>query len=232
MGRLYIVATPIGNLEDISLRGLRVLQEVDLILSEDTRTARKLLNHYQISNEIISYHQHTPDRKISRLINLLKQGKNIALVSNAGTPCISDPGSRLISLIVENLPGLKIIPVPGPTALIAAASIAGLTIDRFLFLGFPPAKKKRDKFFDQLIEHLEKSRYPVIFYESPYLIIKTLTEISQKAGQRAPAIYASVGRELTKQFEAVYRGWLPEVITDIKKGPVKGEFVVVLGKKS
>lgn len=232
MGNLYIVSTPIGNLEDISLRALRILQEADLILCEDTRTARKLLDYYQISNNLSSYYQHSKIRKIDWILKLLEQGKNLALISEAGTPCISDPGSQLINAIISHLPEAKIIPIPGPSALIAAASISGLPVDKFLFLGFLPLKNKRDKFLQQIIVHLKNSKYPVIFYESPYRIIKTLTEINKKAGKNGLKLYLSVGRELTKQFETVYRGEIEEVIEQIKKGPLKGEFTAVLSKKN
>ena len=225
MAILYIVATPIGNLEGTSKRALRILSEVDLILSEDTRVTKKLLNHYQIKTPTLSYHQHSQLRKVEEILELLKKGKEIALVSDAGTPGISDPGNKLIERVVESLSGqVKIIPVPGASAVTAAASISGFPMDKFLFLGFPPVKKKRKKFF----EEVNKSEYPVIIYESPYRIIKTLEELSSFVRLRDIVVC----RELTKKFETVYRGKIKEVIKKIEKGKVKGEFVIVIeGKK-
>jgi len=149
MNTLYIVATPIGNLEDLSFRALRILSEVDLILCEDTRVTKKLLDRYQIKTPTLSYHQHSKLKKVDYILELLRKGKNLALVSDAGTPGISDPGNKLISEIMRQLGiQVKIIPVPGPSAVIAAASISGFPTDKFIFLGFPPTKKKRKKFFE------------------------------------------------------------------------------------
>ncbi len=222
---LYIIGTPIGNLEDFSFRALRILKEVDLILCEDTRIAKKLLNHYNIKTPTLSYHQHSKLKKIGHILNLLKRGKNLALVSDAGTPGISDPGGKLINLAIKQLKYLRIIPVPGPSALTAAASISDFPMDKFLFLGFLPAKRKRKKFFEEVI----KSKYPVIFYESPHRILKTLRELEA----RIPA-YRSViiCRELTKKFETIYRGSIGEVARKIEKNSIKGEFTVIIkGKK-
>ena len=169
---LYIVATPIGNLEDITKRALRILSEVDLILCEDTRVTQKLLDYYQIKTHTLSYHQHSKLQKIDYIINLLKQGKDLALVSDAGTPGFSDPGSQLIKEAAGE--GVKIVPVPGPAAGVAAASVSGFPMNRFLFLGFPPVKNKRKKFFEEIL----KSQYPVMFFESPYRILKTLTDLN------------------------------------------------------
>lgn len=222
MSILYIVSTPIGNLEDISKRALRILSEVDLILCEDTRVTKKLLNFYSIKKPTLSYHQHSKLKKIDYILNLLQEGKDIALVSDAGTPGISDPGSKLIDKVSESgTPKVKIIPIPGPSAVTAAASISGIPMDKFIFMGFPPIKKKRNKFFKEIKE----SKYPVIFYESPYRIIKTLNELSSFNGQ------VVVCRELTKKFETIYRGKIGEVIEEIKKGKVKGEFVVITNKR-
>lgn len=225
MPNFYIVATPIGNLEDISKRALRILSEVDLILCEDTRKTRILLDRYQIKTPTISYHQHSKIQKIDYIIDLLKQGKNLALVSDAGTPGISDPGNMLIQKIIESLDDLvRIIPIPGPSAAIAAASISGFPMDKFLFLGFPPIKKKRKKFFEEIIN----SKYPVIFYESPYRIIKSLEELEMIN----PKLGLVVARELTKKFETVYRGKVNEVIEQIEKDVIKGEFVVIIEGKN
>ncbi len=221
MSTFYIIGTPIGNLKDISLRALEVLKNVDLILCEDTRVAVRLLGHYQIKTHLLSYHQHSKIEKVDYIIDLLRQGKNLALISDAGTPGISDPGNKLVERLVEVLGSqVKIEPLPGPSALTAAASISGFPIDKFLFLGFPPAKKKRNKFFKQILE----SHYPVIFYESPYRILKTLKEI---AGLE-PGFKVFVCRELTKKFEESYRGSIEEVIKKLEEGKILGEFVVIV----
>jgi len=224
MAALYIVATPIGNLEDISKRALRILSEVDLILCEDTRVTRKLLERFGIKTETKSYHQHSKLKKTEEIIQLLKRGKNLALLSDAGTPGISDPGNKLISKLVENEDQqVKIVPLPGPSALTAAASVSGFPTDKFLFLGFPPAKKKREKFFKEVVS----SNYPVIFYESPYRIIKSLTEL-RTLNKQLPIV---VCRELTKKFETIYRGQIEEVLEQLKEDEIRGEFVVIVRGK-
>ncbi len=221
MSNLYIVATPIGNLEDISLRALRTLKDVDLILCEDTRQTKKLLNYYNINTFTLSYHQHSELRKVDYILNLLKGGKNLALVSDAGTPGISDPGNKLIAEVVKNLgDSVKIVPIPGPSALISAASISGFSTDKLLFLGFPPIKNKRKKFFEKIVS----SEHTVIFYESTYRILKSLEELKNLNNQ----LNLVVCRELTKKFETIYRGKIEEVIEKIKKDKVLGEFVVIV----
>jgi 16S rRNA (cytidine1402-2'-O)-methyltransferase len=223
MANLYIVATPIGNLEDISLRALKVLKEVDLILCEDERVTKKLLNKYQIKTPILSYHQHSKIQKEEYIISLLREGKNLALVSDAGTPGISDPGGKLIEKVIKTLGDqVKIIPIPGPCALICAASISGFPMDKFLFLGFLPKKKKRKKFFEEILQ----SKYPVIFYESPYRLVKTLEEL-KNFNQK---FKVCVAKELTKKFETIYYGKLEEILDKIKKEKIKGEFVIIVQK--
>jgi len=229
MVNFYIVAGPIGNLEDISLRTLRLLSEVDLILCEDTRVTKKLLDKYKIGTPTLSYHQHSKLNKVEYIIRFLREGKNLALVSDAGTPGISDPGNKLVKAAVESLSAdlVKIVPIPGPSAVTAAASVSGFPMDKFLFLGFPPAKRKRKKFFEEVVS----SRYPAIFYESPYRIIKTLNELNSlytRYSIRNTNIV--VCRELTKKFETTYRGKIDEVIKKIEKNTIKGEFVVIIGK--
>lgn len=222
MPSLYIVATPIGNLKDISLRALEVLKEVDLILAEDTRVTKKLLEHYQIDKQILSYHQHSKLEKLNYILGLLKQGKNLALVSDAGTPGISDPGNMLVDVVLKDsqLQDVKIIPIPGPSALAAAASVSGFPTDKFLFLGFPPMKNKRKKFF----EEVANSKYTVIFYESPHRILKTLDELKNIS----PDLKIVVCRELTKKFETIYRGKIDDVIKNLNKDEIRGEFVVII----
>ncbi len=243
MSTLYIVATPIGNLEDIPKRAFRILSEVDLILCEDTRVTQRLLDRYEIKTKTLSYHQHSEIKKLDYIISLLKEGKSLALVSDAGTPGISDPGNKLINLAIQQCDNLTIIPIPGPSALTAAASISGLSMDRFLFLGFPPVKKKRKKFFEEIIN----SKYPVVLYESPYRIKKTLEQINETIKQynniktlryRSGTLFPSeitiqvvVCRELTKKFETIYRGTIEEILLQLSKEEIKGEFVIVLERK-
>ncbi len=254
MSILYIVATPIGNLEDISLRALRILGEVDFILCEDTRVTKKLLNNYDINTPTVSYHQHSSEDKVKQIINLLASGKNLALVSDAGTPGISDPGGKLVQAVIENLgDSVKIEAIPGPSAVTAALSISGLPTDRFVFMGFPPHKKGRKKFLKKVL----LNDYPTVLYESKYRIIKLLEElkeisreleeeISKQKQQKASYKKVSkeenfkkielmpvvVCRELSKKYETVYRGQIDNIIKKIKEGKdeQKGEFVVIVGK--
>jgi 16S rRNA (cytidine1402-2'-O)-methyltransferase len=227
MANLYIVATPIGNLEDISLRALRILKEVDLILCEDTRVTKKLLDRYQIKKPLLSYHQHSKLQKIDYIISLLKEGKNLALVSDSGTPGVSDPGNKLVEEVINRIgKKVKIIPIPGPSALTCAASVSGFPMDKFLFLGFLPKKKKRKEILKEILD----SKYPIIFYESPYRILKTLKELNLEARAYNLEPEVVVCRELTKKFETIYRGKLKKVIEEIEKGVIKGEFVVIFRK--
>lgn len=223
---LYIIATPIGNLKDISQRAIELLKEVDVILCEDTRISRKLLNYYGIKKPVLSYHHHSSLRKLNNILRLIKQGKNLALISDAGTPGISDPGNKLIKFLIQRIPELKIVPIPGPSALTSAASISGFPVDKFLFLGFPPAKKKRKKFFKEVIA----SPHSVIFFESPSRILKTLEGIKEAlegAGQEMRELV--VCQEITKKFETIYRGKINEVLEKIKESKIKGEFTILLG---
>lgn len=237
MSALYIVSTPIGNLSDCSQRALDALKRADLILAEDTRQTRKLLSHFDIKTPLLSYHQHSKLNKVDYILSLLKQGKALALVSDAGTPGIADPGNQLVEAVVKELgQAVKIIPIPGPCALTTAASVSGFPMDKFLFLGFPPAKNKRQKFFQEALA----SKYPVILYESPHRILKTLKELSSLQGKELSSfqnpLRLVVCRELTKLHETIYRGTAEEVISQLKKefptGPPKGEFVIILKKPS
>ncbi len=222
MANLYIVATPIGNLKDISFRAIETLKEVDFILAEDTRVTAKLLNHYGIKKPLISYFQHSKLSKVEYILDLLKQGKNLALVSDAGTPGINDPGGKLIEEVVEKLGDeVQIVPIPGPNAAIAALSISGFKADKFLFLGYPPHKKGRQKFFTEITE----SKYPVVFYESVHRILRTLNEISKFKNLKNRQIV--VCRELTKKFETIYRGKIEEITPKIEKEKL-GEFVIII----
>ena len=221
---LYILGTPIGNLEDISLRALRVLKECDLIFCEDTRRTKKLLTYYEIKTPVESYHWHSKAKKREKVLSLLKQDKDLAFVSDAGMPGISDPGGKLVKFLRGEMPALEIISVPGPSAITALASISGLPMDSFLFLGFPPKKKGRKKFFKKAVGQKQS----VIFFESPHRIIKTLKELDELMESRE----AVVGRELTKKFEKVYHGSLDEIIQELQDETAgdypKGEFAIAL----
>jgi len=221
---LYVVATPIGNLKDISLRALEVLKNVDLILCEDTRVTKKLLNYYNIKTPVLSYHSYSKLRRINYILHLLERKKRIAMVCDAGTPGISDPGEKLISLIKSKIPNTKIVPIPGPCALIAALCISGIPSDKFLFLGFLPKKKKRKKFIKRIIEE----KIPVVFYESPYRILLTLKEIKEISEMENISKNVIVLKELTKKFENRFEGSFDKVIKELENQKVKGEFVVIV----
>lgn len=215
MSTLYIVATPIGNLEDITLRALRILKEVDCILAEDTRVTAKLLARYEIKKPLMEYQQHSDLHRVRAIIDQLVAGQTIALVTDAGTPGISDPGGQLVQAIVESGQHIQIVPIPGPNAAITALSVSGFPTDRFLFLGFPPNKKGRKTFF----EEVAKAEVTVVFYESPFRIAKAIAELP-------PDRQVMIARELTKKFETIYRGRASEVQLDPTE--IKGEFVVVV----
>ena len=218
---LSIVATPIGNLEDLTFRARSVLEAADILLAEDTRVTKKLLQRYALKKTCVPFHQHSHSSSYTKVIDALKSGKHVALVTDAGTPGISDPGNKLVAAVYEALGGtVRIEPIPGPSALTAALSIAGMPTDRFIFYGFIPHKKGRQKLFSEIAE----SDIPVVFYESPHRIIKTLTALSELIDKKRPVV---VARELTKKFETVYRGTITEVAAKVKEKP-KGEFVIVI----
>ena len=216
---LYIVATPIGNLEDITLRALRVLKEVDIIVCEDTRHTKILLNKYEIVKPLLSYHSHSGVSKVQKVIDELKSGKDLALVSDAGTPGISDPGYAVVKAAIEE--GIEVVPLPGASAFLTALMVAGFPINHFLYLGFLPVKKGRQTLFLSLKE--EKNT--VVFYESTYRIIKTLREMTEYLGGDREIM---IGRELTKKFEEFKRGTIEEIYLEMKDVKPKGEFVVIL----
>jgi 16S rRNA (cytidine1402-2'-O)-methyltransferase len=215
---LYIVGTPIGNLEDITLRALRILKEVDLIACEDTRRTGILLQNYQISKPLISYHQHSKLQKIDYLIDELKSGQNIALVTDAGMPGIADPGGVLIAEAIKHK--IEIEPIPGPSAITTILSMSGIAAEKFLFLGYFPKKKGRQT----LLGSLKKFPFPIVFFESPYRIQKTLADIQEYLDN--PEII--IGRELTKKFEEVLRGKISEVLPKIRP---QGEFVIIINNE-
>lgn len=222
MGKLFIVATPIGNLADITLRAIETLKSVDLILCEDTRVSQKLLQHYQIIKPLVSYHHHSDTKKITEIIQQLRLGKSIALISDAGTPGISDPGNKLIDEVVNDLGDeVEIISIPGPSALIAALAISGLPTDRFSFFGFLPHKKGRLT----MLQEIATSSETTVFYESTHRIMKALEQLMPLVGNNRKIV---IGRELTKKFETIYRGNIKKVIEKLKSGEQKGEFVVIV----
>jgi len=218
-GTLYLCATPIGNLEDITLRALRVLREADLIAAEDTRRTRKLLSHYGIHTPLTSYHEHNCRKKGKYILELLAAGKNIALVSDAGMPGISDPGVELVTPALES--GFRVIPVPGPSAAVTALVVSGLPAGSFVFEGFLPfsQKARRDKLAALLHE-----RRTLIFYESPHRLKAALADIREVVGNRRMA----AARELTKQHEEVIRGTVDEVLEHFREKEPRGEFCLVL----
>lgn len=221
MGTLYIVATPIGNLEDISKRALSTLSSVDIVLTEDTRVVQKLLNNFDIKVRLESYHQHSGEEKMLFILKELMEGKNIALVSDAGTPGISDPGNELVAFLVENAKDIKIIPIPGPSAVSAALSICGFDVAPHIFLGFWPKKKA-----NKTLALLKETKLPFVYYDSPYRVIKNLLTIEKSLGSHKRVF---VGRELTKMYETHYRGNIEDVISSLKdEKHLKGEIVVVV----
>ena len=224
-GTLYLVATPIGNLEDITYRAVRTLKEADLIFCEDTRVTKKLLDRYGIIAETRSFYgrgskTRKPAPNFEYILSELSSGKNVAFVTDAGTPGISDPGNQLVEKALEN--NISVVPIPGASALATLASVSGIDLTRFVFLGFPPHKKGRETYFKELVEY----KHPVMYYESPYRLIKNL-ELLQSL---APEKNIILGRELTKMFEEVVRGSVEEVLKYFSENEdkVRGEFVTIV----
>ncbi len=218
-GTLYIIGTPIGNLEDFTFRAVRILKEVDLVAAEDTRVTKTLLTHYGIEKPLTSYHEYNKNFKGNNLISSLLEGKSIAVVSDAGTPCISDAGWQLVAEARNN--GIKVEVVPGPSAVISALSVAGMPADKFVFLGFlkkKPSKRRKE------LEALKNSDMVIVFYESPHRIIKALHDVRTVLGE----VFISVSRELTKKFEETVRGTATEVIDYFTSKKILGEFCVVV----
>lgn len=221
MSKLYVVATPIGNLEDITLRAIETLKNVDFIICEDTRVTKFLLNHFGIDKPLIVANAFNESKSIEKIINKIKSGENAALVSDAGTPSISDPGTRIVNAAIKN--EIEIVGIPGANAAILALSISGLPTDAFVFEGFLPQKKGRQKKLQQLSEE-ERT---IVLYESTYRIKKLLEEINQYM----PSRKIVVARELTKKFEETWRGSADEILNDIENKNIKGEFVVLIAPK-
>lgn len=222
-GMLYLCATPIGNLEDITYRVLRILKEVDLIAAEDTRNSIKLLNHFEIKTPMTSYHEYNKFEKGRYLIEQMQEGKNIALITDAGTPGISDPGEELVAMCYEA--GIPVTSLPGPAACITALTISGLPTRRFAFEAFLPSDKKERAV---ILEELKRETRTIILYEAPHRLVKTLEELSENLGDRK----ISLCRELTKKHETVFRGSLSEAVFWYKENPPKGECVMVLEGRS
>lgn len=220
MSTFYVIATPIGNLEDITLRAIRILKEVDIVLCEDTRVTKRLFEKHGISTQMLSYHAQSGDTRVDLILEKIEEGKNIALVTDAGTPGISDPGSLLISTIREKFPELKIVSIPGASALTAALSIAGVPTHEFIFLGFMPHKKGRETLFKEIAE----SERTMVFYESTHRILKTLESLV-KINKKVTIV-----REITKIYEEVLQGSAEEVLKTLVEIPEKqkGEFVVIV----
>jgi len=218
-GTLYIIATPIGNLEDITYRAVRILGEVDLIAAEDTRHSLKLLNHLNISKPMTSYFDHNQQLKGERIIQALLQGKSVALISDAGTPCISDPGYQLVKAALSH--GIKVVPIPGACAAVAALSASGLPSDVFTFAGFPPSRQGKRRTFLSDISALPGT---VILYEAPHRIQTTLADIREIMGERLIVL----AREISKIFEQFLCGTVSEVLEDMKSCSLKGEMVIMI----
>ncbi len=218
----YIIGTPIGNMEDITFRAVEILKEVDYVFAEDTRVSKKLLNRYGIDKVVYQYHEHNKCHQAENIVNLLKEGKKIGLVTDAGMPCISDPGYEVVDLAHQA--AIKVVAIPGVSAMTTAASIAGINMRRFAFEGFLPKKKGRQT----LLKKLADEERTMILFESPYRIEKTLKDINEFLGNR----YVVITRELTKIYEEVIRGEIIEVIQRLEEKPIKGEIVLIIeGKK-
>ena len=211
----YVVGTPIGNLEDITFRALRTLKEVDYIFAEDTRVTKKLLKFYEIDKIVYQYHEHNKLHQIQNIVNLLKDEKQIALVTDAGTPCISDPGYELVNEVLKE--GIKVVGIPGASSIVTGASVSGLDMRRMAYEGFLPKKKGRQTLFNK----------PIVILESPKRILKTLKDIREYLGER----YVVITRELTKVYEEIIRGDVSEIIERLEEKPIKGEIVLFIRAK-
>ncbi|MBS1515622.1 MAG: 16S rRNA (cytidine(1402)-2'-O)-methyltransferase [Bacteroidetes bacterium] len=220
-GTLYIVSTPIGNLEDISFRAIHVLKNVDLIAAEDTRTSGILLHAYGIKGRLMSYYSHTESQKLDYIIGELKSGKSVALISDAGTPCVSDPGSILVSRCVQE--EIEVVSIPGASSLIHSLVLSGFSTDKFYYQGFLPVKKGRETTFKEL----KDIKMPIIIFESPFRVFRTLEDIQKHFGNKE----VSLCRELTKKFEEIKRGRVKEILQNKNSLKIKGEFVIIVNNQ-
>jgi 16S rRNA (cytidine1402-2'-O)-methyltransferase len=219
-GCLYVVATPIGNLEDITLRALRVLKEVDVIACEDTRQTLKLLSHFEIQKRTVSYHEHNEITQAPELVIEMEQGGKVALVTDAGTPAISDPGHRLVSLCLRH--GITVVPIPGPSAFVAALSASGMRSEEFSFIGFLPARQSERR---KALRAIAAELRTLVLYEAPHRVLDTLEDALEILGNR-PAVIA---RELTKVYEEFLRGYLQDLVEAARKKPARGEITLLIG---
>ena len=222
MGTLYLVATPIGNLKDITFRALEMLKSADVVYAEDTRVTKKLFAHYGVNVPFRRYDEHSHTRALGEIKETLIRGKAVALVTDAGTPGIADPGTRLVSAVRASLPEVSIVPIPGPSALTTALSAAGMPAEHFAFLGYPPAKKGRETFFRELAVLAIR---PVVIYESPHRVEKTLANLEKALGGEHEIF---VARELTKMYEEIWSGSVHEALTHFIGDHLRGEFVIVI----
>ncbi len=218
-GILYVVSTPIGNLEDMTFRGVRVLKEVDVVAAEDTRRTAKLANHYGLSLRLLSYHAHNKHRRGKQLVEMLRDGKNVALVSDAGTPGISDPGYAIIRAALDE--GFEVVPVPGPTALISALTASGLPAGSFTFVGFLSSRRGRRR---KQLQEFAGVRRTLVFYEGPHRVVAALEDVLAVMGDRQ----AAVAREMTKHFEEVVRGRVSDLVDHFREKAPRGEFTVIV----
>lgn len=218
-GKLYITATPIGNLGDLTFRAKEILETVDLIACEDTRHSKILLNHYDIKKPLLSFHGHSGQAKIDKIITHLNKGDDVALISDAGTPGISDPGYVLIQSALDN--NIEVIPIPGASAVITALCASGLPTDKFLYLGFLPVKKGRQTLFKKIAE----SDYTVVFYESPHRLEKTINQLKEYL---KPNTKITIAKELTKIYETFFRGTISDIEKKLPPGKPKGEYVIMI----
>lgn len=222
-GNLFVVATPIGNLQDITLRALETLKAVDLVVAEDTRKALSLLNHYGIKKPVVSLHRHSPARRIEEIVEKLREGKDVALISEAGTPGISDPGAELVARCGEE--GIRTIPIPGASAVTSALSISGFPVQSFLFFAFPSRKRSKRR---KMLQQIKDYPHTLVFFESPYRILETLEDIMEILGDRKMVLC----RELTKIYEEIIRGKVSEVLENLRGREIRGEFTIVLEGKT
>jgi len=223
-GTLYVVATPIGNLEDITYRAVRILKQVDLVAAEDTRHSRKLFAHFGIHKPLVSYHDHNEQQRQEELLLRLQAGENIALISDAGTPCIADPGYRLIASC--HAAGITVVPIPGPSAIITALSAAGVSTERFAFEGYLPQRTKARGY---LLRQLNGEQRTLVFYEAPHRLAATLADLVDIMGAERPLV---VARELTKLYEEFFRGTAAEALTRFTQEPARGELVLIIPPSS
>ncbi|MFA6407320.1 MAG: 16S rRNA (cytidine(1402)-2'-O)-methyltransferase [Candidatus Paceibacterota bacterium] len=224
VGMLLVVATPIGNLKDITLRALEVLKLCDVVFAEDTRVSAKLLAHFEIKKPVFRYDEHSHALSVTKIAKLLVEKKRVVLITDAGTPGIADPGSRLIAAIHSELPEVPIVPIPGPSALITLLSVSGMNTEQFTFLGYPPHKKGRETFFRKI---KEIPVWPVVLYESPHRIVKTFHSIVEQCGEERMVV---VGRELTKMYEEIFRGTAKAALQKFEANVIRGEFVIVISQ--